>query len=235
MRARTPIYSLPLIAALAGCAGETLPSPAALVPTNTTAIPTTLPTVDSVDSTVSEASPTIDSAASGVSRLPSGSAAMPTILPTIDVAVASWEDLQAEIARHRGQVVVVDLWSSWCPPCVREFPQLVELQSQHRQDMACISFNVNYSGLAAEPPESFREDVLAFLNKEQATITNFISSVPDTDLYKQLDLGAVPAVLVYDREGRLQKRFDNDANAYGADGFTYRDHVAPLVAELLNP
>jgi thiol-disulfide isomerase/thioredoxin len=37
---------------------------------------------------------------------------------------ANWE---AVLAAHKGKVVVVDNWATWCLPCVEGFPQLVEL------------------------------------------------------------------------------------------------------------
>ena len=47
-----------------------------------------------------------------------------------------------------------------------------------------------------------------------------------------IDLASIPAVLVYNREGLLVNRFDNDTNAYGEEGFTYVDHIVPLVDRL---
>ena len=34
------------------------------------------------------------------------------------------------LASHRGKVVVVDFWASWCRPCIRAFPELSSLQGE---------------------------------------------------------------------------------------------------------
>jgi len=151
----------------------------------------------------------------------------------VSVSVASWEGVQQLVAQAQGRVVVVDVWSSWCPPCLREFPGLVELHNSHPGQVTCISVNTNYDGSQGSPPESHRETVLGFLQQQRAAFANVMCNIPDLELYQQLNLGAPPAVYVYDKAGQLRKRFDNDSAEYGAEGFTYRDHIAPLVRELV--
>ena len=59
---------------------------------------------------------------------------------TVTVEIKSWEDTQALIASHKGKVVIVDLWSTSCEPCMREFPNLVALHKKFGTDkIACIS------------------------------------------------------------------------------------------------
>jgi thiol-disulfide isomerase/thioredoxin len=150
----------------------------------------------------------------------------------VTVQVGSWADVQQRIASQRGKVVVVDVWSTWCEPCVREFPNLVELHRQYPDDVVCISLNIDYIGVATEPPESFRDKVLSFARKHEATFQNIISSDPDEKVLKALNAFSVPVVQVYDRDGTLQKTFTNDDDQYGDRGFTYEDHIVPLIQSL---
>ncbi len=48
----------------------------------------------------------------------------------VTVTVASWEEVQQMVAGHAGKVVVIDLWSTWCVPCVRRVPQSGEIAGQ---------------------------------------------------------------------------------------------------------
>lgn len=151
----------------------------------------------------------------------------------IPLDIKSWQETQQWVATQRGRVVVLDLWSSWCVPCQREFPQLVELQRRYPGRVACVSVNIDYTGAQDQPPDLSRDKVYGFLRKQGAAFQNMICSDPDLDVLARLTLGAIPAVLVYDRAGQLRKRFDNDDQQYGEQGFTYREHVLPLVDTLL--
>lgn len=151
----------------------------------------------------------------------------------VSVKILDWQETQKLVEQHKGKVVVLDMWSTWCVPCIREFPNLVELHNEYGDRVACISVSCDYSGIEGEPPESYREDVLEFLRKQKATFDNVLSSVPSDKLYEKLDLGSIPAVLVYGPDGRLVQRFDNDEGEYGEEGFTYEEQVVPLVENLL--
>ncbi len=151
----------------------------------------------------------------------------------VTVEVKSWAEVQQMVADQKGKIVVVDVWSTWCDSCMREFPNLVKLHHQFPKPLACISVDIDYIGRTDEPPESFRDDVLKFVSKHEATFPNVISSDSDEDVLNALDVGSIPVVLVYDREGKLQKKFTNDDNEYGDEGFTYQQHIIPLVEKLL--
>lgn len=150
----------------------------------------------------------------------------------ITAEIANWDQVQEFIQKQKGKVVVMDLWSTWCEPCIQEFPHLVELQKKYPEKVVCISFNMNYDGSKNSPPESNEEELMEFYTKHKADIVNIISSTPDEDLYKNLNLAAVPAAYVYGPDGKLAKRFDNEKQEYG-ESFTYEKHITPYIEELL--
>jgi thiol-disulfide isomerase/thioredoxin len=149
----------------------------------------------------------------------------------VSLKVASWADAQKIVAQQKGKVVVLDLWSTSCVPCVKEFPNLVKLQQDHPQDVVCISFNTNYYGAGA--PEDEQEEVLKFLSKQNAHLINLLSSEADEDLYKRIGIASIPVVQVYGRDGKLARQFDNEKDEYGKDGFTYEKNITPFVNKLV--
>jgi thiol-disulfide isomerase/thioredoxin len=152
-------------------------------------------------------------------------------LPTLEIL--SWEQLQKRREEFRGKIVVLDVWSTYCDPCVREFPNLVALQKRFGDKVRCISFDTDYSGAVREPPEAFRKLVLDFLTKQKASgLLNVISSDPSEDFYDKIHLGGPPAVFVYDQTGKLVKRFDN-SQVPKTPELTYRHDIVPLVEKLL--
>ncbi|HWB13118.1 MAG TPA: TlpA disulfide reductase family protein [Pirellulales bacterium] len=146
----------------------------------------------------------------------------------VAVEIKDFDGIQNLIASKRGKVVVMDCWSTWCDPCVKEFPGLVALHKKYGpDDLACVSLSFNYEGGKNEKPEDYVEDVLQFLRGQEATFNNVIASVPSEDLYKQLAFksASVPAIFVYDREGNLARQFGGEDAKYA--------EVGKLVAKLL--
>jgi thiol-disulfide isomerase/thioredoxin len=140
--------------------------------------------------------------------------------------------LMQEVARHRGKVVVLDCWSTSCPPCVKEFPGLVRLAAAHPEHVACLSLAVDYEGIGM--PEDVLPAVRAFLERVGAgRVINMVSTEESDALYRKLDLASVPAVYVWRPDGSLAVRFDDDhaARSLGRP-FTY-DDVEDVVAGLL--
>lgn len=151
----------------------------------------------------------------------------------VSVETKNWDELQTWVKSQQGKVVVVDLWSTWCSACVREFPHFVELHNGLGKDVACASLSLDYAGSDGQVPDDVKEQVLEFLQTKTATMMNFIASEGDEAIMKQVDVASIPAALVYDREGKLHKVFKNDHNEYGDKGFNYVEHITPLVQQLL--
>lgn len=148
--------------------------------------------------------------------------------------MADQAGLKQRIAQAKGRVVVVDVWSTSCVPCMKEFPHLVELARRWPEDVVCISLNVDYLGLPSAPPPTVVPKVAAFLNSQTANADNLIhlvSSEPDTDVLAKLDVESMPAILVTDRSGQQVAKLTIDTA--GEDGLSYAGDVVPLVEKLI--
>ena len=149
----------------------------------------------------------------------------------VDLQLLDWDGLQRLLAGHHGKVLVLDCWSTSCAPCIEEFPNLVALQNKHdRKDLACVSLSFDYEGIGR--PEDQWDGVLAFLQKQQAAFDNVLSTVDSDALTAKLDIPSIPAVFVYDREGKLHQRFDNRHASRTGGPFTY-EQVSAVVEQLL--
>ena len=146
----------------------------------------------------------------------------------LDLKVAPWSDVEQAIAAQQGKVVVVDLWSTTCPPCKEEFPGLVALHQQHGEQVACMAVSLDYYGDPLEPADSFQPAVSEFLQKQEATFPNFICTDATDEVLAKVGAGAVPTILVYGRDGQLAKMFEHDGT-----GMTYAEDITPFVVSLL--
>ncbi len=156
----------------------------------------------------------------------------PEVLATVEVAIADLVKLAETVKNQVGRVVVVDIWSLSCAPCMREFPHLVELSKRYPDSVACVSLNVDYIGLKSKPPESYLPAASEFLQKQHATlITNLLSAATDEAVLTQFKLESIPAILIYGSDGELLHTL-TDVNT-GEDGLTYAGDVIPKIDELL--
>jgi thiol-disulfide isomerase/thioredoxin len=144
----------------------------------------------------------------------------------ITLKTVDYDGVMEAVASHKGKIVVMDAWSTWCEPCVKEFPGLVELHKKYGPDkVACVSLCFDVDG----DPAEFEADVLTFLKEQGATFDNLLSSDPEA-LYDKFNFPSIPAVFVYDAEGNLAKRVDNSKR--GSKPFTYAD-VEAVVRKLM--
>jgi thiol-disulfide isomerase/thioredoxin len=139
----------------------------------------------------------------------------------IELKVVKYADLVATVKAQHGKVVVVDVWGTFCVPCKKEFPRLVQLHQQYAKDgLVCMSVTV-------DTPDK-QEAALNFLKAKGATFANYLLNEEAEVWQSKWKLKGVPAVFVFDREGKLAMKYDNDDDHQ----FTY-DDVEQLVKKLL--
>ncbi|OPZ84946.1 MAG: Sporulation thiol-disulfide oxidoreductase A precursor [bacterium ADurb.Bin429] len=71
--------------------------------------------------------------AGGVSILPKLFADEPEKKPA-DFTLKTVDGKTMKLADYRGKVVLVDVWATWCPPCRREIPEIINLQKEVTKD-----------------------------------------------------------------------------------------------------
>src|SRR5262245_66177348 len=91
----------------------------------------------------------------------------------ITLLTLSWTDAQQVIAKHKGNVVLVDVWTTTCPTCLEHFPKFVDLNQRLRsRGLIAVSINCDYDGIPAKPPAHYAPRVLKFLQDQQARLTH---------------------------------------------------------------
>ena len=108
-----------------------------------------------------------------------------------DVALAHLDNRPTSLADVAdGKPMVVNLWASWCPPCIREMPVLQKAQ----EDNPDITFVFVNQG---EQPEAIQQ----FLNQHELSLDNVLTDTSAT-MGRTTGSQALPTTLFYDAQGR---------------------------------
>ncbi|HWS73851.1 MAG TPA: TlpA disulfide reductase family protein, partial [Quisquiliibacterium sp.] len=91
-----------------------------------------------------------------------------------------------------GRPAVVNLWATWCPPCVREMPVLAAAQAS-KPGIVFVFVNQGEAG----------ERVGQFLAPRGLALENVLLD-PGGDLARSVGSRAMPTTLFYDAQGRLR-------------------------------
>jgi thiol-disulfide isomerase/thioredoxin len=102
----------------------------------------------------------------------------------------------------QGRVLVLNLWATWCKPCVDEFPHLVKLQERYRSrglDIVFISVDDDDARTA--------QRVRAFLKTMNVQSPSYLKKSGNDEAFINAVhpewSGAVPATFVYTKRGEL--------------------------------
>ncbi|HEY9018846.1 TlpA disulfide reductase family protein [Thiomicrospira sp.] len=155
------------------------------------------------------APPAAAASAKDALQLYTGQQDRPLSLPTLNGRSISLADL-------KGQVVLLNFWASWCPPCLHEMPSMTRLKAQlSEQDFEILAVNL------AEQIEEFEP----FL---KANPVNFPVLVdPQGQAIKDWRIMAYPTTYLIDKQGQIR---------YGLFGGTEWDqpHHVERIQQLLN-
>ena len=119
-----------------------------------------------------------------------------------EAARGGWTQLdgrRAALEDYRGQVVVLDFYATYCPPCRDEIPHLVQLQRRYGpQGVRVIGLNVGGEEDQAKVPAFVRELGIQYqlANPDDGTVGLFLA-----------DNDSIPQTFVFDRQGRLVRHF----------------------------
>lgn len=65
---------------------------------------------------------------------------LPSHAEPVDFTLDDLDGKAVSLSDYRGRWVVVNFWASWCSPCVRELPQLIDYQRKH-PDVQVLGIN----------------------------------------------------------------------------------------------
>ncbi|MBL8644279.1 MAG: redoxin domain-containing protein [Rhodospirillaceae bacterium] len=112
--------------------------------------------------------------------------------------------LEAALQAERGKIVVVNLWATWCAPCLVEIPDLVRLESE------LADLKVKLIGIAVDEPKGSTTQIETMRKRYFPTFNTYARDKTEMDyLVSVIDPAwneVVPTTYVLGRDGTLKKR-----------------------------
>ncbi|MFO1320436.1 MAG: TlpA disulfide reductase family protein [Burkholderiales bacterium] len=118
--------------------------------------------------------------------------------PTVfEVKLANAAGGTGKLGDWKGQVLVVNFWATWCPPCLKEIPEFIQMQSNF------AGKGLQFVGVAVDDPAK----VQAYARQHGMNYPTLVGELDAMELGKALgnEMGALPYTVVFDRRGNIVK------------------------------
>lgn len=133
-----------------------------------------------------------------------GSSAAPPAEPaTVDLKVVTYEGLGEAVRAQKGKILVVDIWATWCPPCIKMMPHLIEMQRKYEKDGVAVMT------LTLDEPDQ-KELAIKLLGRAKASGPNVLLNEKADVWRKKLGMNGPPAVFIFDRDGKRVAKLNSD-------------------------
>jgi thiol-disulfide isomerase/thioredoxin len=111
----------------------------------------------------------------------------PTFTQPVDLEIneISLSELAEIINNRYGKGLLINIWATWCLPCRKEFPGLIELSNKYEDKIDVVGISIDY-------PDELESKIYPFLDNFQTSFINFLSTRWN---------GALPASFIYDSDG----------------------------------
>jgi peroxiredoxin len=136
--------------------------------------------------------------------------------PAPQLTLTDTQGVSRSLADYRGQVVLVNLWATWCPPCKEEMPTLQAFYDKYKEaGFVIVAIN------DGDP----KADVLQFVEDYELTFPVWLDPtyIATEQAFNTLNL---PTSFVIDRSGTIQLTWVG-----GIDAKTLETYVTPLITE----
>ena len=116
-----------------------------------------------------------------------------------NVQLVDGMELKKAVAALKGKVVVLNLWATWCEPCVEEFPFLVKLHNTYAaKGLVVVAVSI-------DDPEDHRE-VVSFIQEQKARFPVYVRKRGSIEQFVQpvdrTEAEAVPTTYILGRDGK---------------------------------
>jgi len=118
-----------------------------------------------------------------------------------DFSLSDLSGHMASLEQHRGSVVLLDFWATWCPPCRMSIPEMIKLQGKFGEKGLVIF------GISMDDPQKVTDEQLRVF-KEKVGINYSVLRANRQVLqdYFGNEQISIPTMFVIDRDGKIKAK-----------------------------
>jgi len=114
-----------------------------------------------------------------------------------EFALKDVNGIERKLSDFKNKVVIIDFWTTWCPPCREEIPHFISLYSQYKtQGLEIIGIALDFNGEKVVPE---------FTSNNNINYTIVLGNEEVSDLYG--GIAAIPTTFIVDKDGNIRKRY----------------------------
>lgn len=119
---------------------------------------------------------------------------LPKTFPIVPVTFNDVDGKTIDFSQFKGKIIMVNMWATWCPPCVRELPAIERLATKFKaEDFVLLPISIDAEG---------KQQVQPFLNSLGMPNFNSYYDQPQS-LGDVFPLDTIPATFILDQQGQL--------------------------------
>ena len=102
-----------------------------------------------------------------------------------------------KLSDFRGKIVVLNFWATWCGPCLKEMPDMVDLQNLHGKE------GLQFIGIALDPENKAK--INKIIEKLNVSYPILLGNDAIGDTYGGMN--AIPVTFLIDRKGMIREHY----------------------------
>lgn len=104
--------------------------------------------------------------------------------------------LEKVLAQHKGKLILIDLWASWCGPCLEEMPYLTQLRKRYSED------KIIFLPISLDKQTSLWHETMNRISMPKNN-SYLLLNASRSSFYKRYNINKIPRYLLFDKEGKI--------------------------------